>query len=765
MDIRTYKKRFMEMSKRQRCLVLVVLDITVICLILFFALVKVERRTSDQYRTQYYDQFKTNLDTFSNIKDSTDNFCRDLKLASSILSFLENSGPKDLERCLEQEDTRIAEDDLFISNSRGYTAYRHLRNMVNVNQYYSELAVYNPQSGVSIAVTEGGRYGALCVSEGELKRLLGIEGTLQTARDGDIIVAKSAEYAVSRMYIIRSVGEEGILLLCGLTERAWMDSLLNDHSVRSYETIQICCRFQNDTWLLRKQQPELSQLGIDFENLNTESAVQTIGDYVILSVKQDTLPLLLLVVARRDTTSGLLSENWFPLFLLVNVLWLAVVIEMFCFTSSTVFRPLEKISEALPACPDSHDEMETISQAILHYKEEIQRDEELLDRKNRQLRIAYLTQLMVGQSLSVTPKQLEKLGIPDMMVNYVLVVLYPDDGRWLLEHGSTREGTYRQSITVTTLQELFRRQFPECDMEFLFYEKKLLVILPVRGETEEELDGIHQGVAGCIADAEASMHKHFCHGISKVESGQEHLSQAYSQARVHAGMLEEKESGRTEDIRMNRLLKQNMNMADLVYLGRYEEAFGCFKEMLLAVAGQKSRYLREQQLGALLELTFCTLTETSQTNTVLLENMYMDIGRMKTLEHPEELLQQWKQIFDRLQEYYQNRKEQKQYSRQFMKLYQYMEKNFRNPELSLSMLAEMFDLSLPTLSREFQKNLGQGFLECLHHMRIEAAKFEIAHTDASLKDIAVFVGYSNTLTMTRSFKKYTGTTPGAFRKK
>ena len=145
--------------------------------------------------------------------------------------------------------------------------------------------------------------------------------------------------------------------------------------------------------------------------------------------------------------------------------------------------------------------------------------------------------------------------------------------------------------------------------------------------------------------------------------------------------------------------------------------------------------------------------------------MYMDIGRMKTLEHPEELVQQWKQIFDRLQEYYQNRKEQKQYSRQFMKLYQYMEKNFRNPELSLSMLAEMFDLSLPTLSREFQKNLGQGFLECLHHMRIEAAKFEIAHTDASLKDIAVFVGYSNTLTMTRSFKKYTGTTPGAFRKK
>lgn len=170
-------------------------------------------------------------------------------------------------------------------------------------------------------------------------------------------------------------------------------------------------------------------------------------------------------------------------------------------------------------------------------------------------------------------------------------------------------------------------------------------------------------------------------------------------------------------------------------------------------------------MGALLELTFCILTETSQANTRLLESMNLDMGKMKVSDHPEQLLQQWKQIFDQLQEANQNKKEQKQYSRQFMKLYQYMEKNFRNPELSLSMLAELSGLSLPTLSREFQKNLGQGFLECLHQMRIEAAKFEIEHTDASLKDIAVFVGYSNTLTMTRSFKKYTGTTPGAFRKK
>lgn len=763
MDIRTYKKRFLSLGRRQRLLVLVVVNITVIWLVLFFALLKVERRTSDQYRNQYYGQFEDNLDAFLNIRDSTDNFCRDLKITPSILSFLENSGPKDLERCLKQEDTRIAEDDLFISNSRGYTAYRHLRNMVNVNQYYSELAVYNPQNGVSIAVTEGGRYGALCVSTWELKQLLGILGDLHTAADGDILVARSADYAVSRLYIVRSVGENGILLLCGLTERAWMDSLLNEHSGRTYDTIQVCCRFQNDTWLYRRPQPVLSQLGIDFQSLDLQVPVQNAGDYVVLSLKQEALPLLLMVVARRDTTSGIFSENWFSIFLLVNMLWLAVTLEVLWFTSSHIFKPLEQISTALPAVPGTTDELETISQAILHYKEAIRGDEQLLDQKNRQLRIAYLTQLILGQTLSVTPDQLTKLGIPDLLDSYVLVVLYPGDGRWLLEHGSTREGTFRQSITVTTLQELFRRQFPAPGIEFLFCRQHLLVILPVREDMPE--DTIRQGAAGCIADAEASMHKHICFGISNVENGQEHLGRACRQAMAHAGLLDEQESGRTETVRMNRLLKQHLNMADLVYLGRYEEAFLCFKEMLLSIAGQKSRYLRTRQLGALLELTFCMLTETSPAATALLESMHLDLDVMKSSDDPELLLQQWKRIFDRLQEFHQDKKEQRSYSRQFMKLYQYMEKNFRNPELSLSMLAEMFHLSLPTLSREFQKNLGQGFLECLHHMRIEAAKFEIAHTDASLKDIAEFVGYSNTLTMTRSFKKYTGTTPGAFRKK
>lgn len=90
---------------------------------------------------------------------------------------------------------------------------------------------------------------------------------------------------------------------------------------------------------------------------------------------------------------------------------------------------------------------------------------------------------------------------------------------------------------------------------------------------------------------------------------------------------------------------------------------------------------------------------------------------------------------------------------------------FLHGEEGLTALAEEFGMSVSTLSREFQKNLGQGFLDSLHQMRIEEAKYAIENTNASLNDIAISVGYTNTLTMTRAFKKYLGCTPGSFRKK
>lgn len=166
-----------------------------------------------------------------------------------------------------------------------------------------------------------------------------------------------------------------------------------------------------------------------------------------------------------------------------------------------------------------------------------------------------------------------------------------------------------------------------------------------------------------------------------------------------------------------------------------------------------------------MSLTLCMLMETSGENTALLQEAGIDIGALTQPEDDEtELLAKWEKVFGLL-EAHQDKRIRGRYSEQFASIYQYMHAHFRDSGLSLTALAEEFGMSVSTLSREFQKNLGQGFLDSLHQMRIEEAKYAIENTNASLNDIAISVGYTNTLTMTRAFKKYLGCTPGSFRKK
>lgn len=137
--------------------------------------------------------------------------------------------------------------------------------------------------------------------------------------------------------------------------------------------------------------------------------------------------------------------------------------------------------------------------------------------------------------------------------------------------------------------------------------------------------------------------------MSKVCSGQDSFSHAYHEAMLHAALVEEKESGRSEHISLNALLKQNMHMADLVYMERYDEAYACFKEMVETLFQQKSRHLRTQQLTSILQLTLTMITETNESNIFLLEQMNLDTAELLRPEGKSEVLSLWQHVFCQLE--------------------------------------------------------------------------------------------------------------------
>ena len=95
---------------------------------------------------------------------------------------------------------------------------------------------------------------------------------------------------------------------------------------------------------------------------------------------------------------------------------------------------------------------------------------------------------------------------------------------------------------------------------------------------------------------------------------------------------------------------------------------------------------------------------------------------------------------------------------------QYVNEHFTDPNLNISLIADLFDMSPSYFSRIFKKNTGMGLLDYVHQRRIELAKELMQQTPAlSLKEIAEKIGYSSPLAMNRAFRRYEGVSPSSFR--
>ena len=94
----------------------------------------------------------------------------------------------------------------------------------------------------------------------------------------------------------------------------------------------------------------------------------------------------------------------------------------------------------------------------------------------------------------------------------------------------------------------------------------------------------------------------------------------------------------------------------------------------------------------------------------------------------------------------------------------YMDAHFQDPEISMSAIAESFDLSTTRLSTAFKERMHMSPLDYLSLLRAEAAKKLLKETDMPVREIGVRVGYYDPGSFARRFKQITGLTPVQYRK-
>lgn len=93
----------------------------------------------------------------------------------------------------------------------------------------------------------------------------------------------------------------------------------------------------------------------------------------------------------------------------------------------------------------------------------------------------------------------------------------------------------------------------------------------------------------------------------------------------------------------------------------------------------------------------------------------------------------------------------------------YIDANCRSGDISVSTVADHFDVSISNLSHQFKAQTGQNISDYITGKRFEYAAELLQNTDYSVKVIAETLGYSQSANFSRKFRQHYGVTPVEYR--
>lgn len=397
------------------------------------------------------------------------------------------------------------------------------------------------------------------------------------------------------------------------------------------------------------------------------------------------------------------------------------------------------------------DEYVVISSEIERMRQDLDQHQAALSRHREALRRVVLSRLLQSSGSVLTTQAAAQHNLTALLRRYALTVFFPTG--------------MAENDALDGLPSALESQ-----LNLLLHSGEEAILIPQTGQavlliasadrSESDIMPLLMRCLPVLSEAYHGEVRFYCGGFA----GDPSLHSAYTRALLNPALMyppEMEELHPSSTVQRSRMrLSSTLNLLSHLDARDYEKAKQSLSQTLDTIFSEAMPLpLRFALLSGLSGDLYSRILESGKGSREMLDSMPMQYPNSE-ISSKEDFLARWSALFDSLLT---APERERSYSPLFDQLASYMDEHYQESDLSLTKLADLFNVGTATISREFKKNTEGTFLEYLHRQRIAAAKTLIRTTDIPLKEIALEVGYDNVLTMTRAFKKYEGLTPGAFR--
>ncbi len=461
-----------------------------------------------------------------------------------------------------------------------------------------------------------------------------------------------------------------------------------------------------------------------------------------------------------------------------NIVLFLVYVAIAHFLSLYMHRPVKQMMAAVKGllfsgAPEEkrvtmHDELERIKTGIHKMLKENKHLQVTYNKFMPQLKERYYYNLLHGkyETINLVQEQASLLQLNADTEDFGLIVMEID---FLQQH--TMQDKHAKRLLFLDKSEHFWAEH-QGKMMVEVAEDRWAVVLREQNEFDNrEFNRYAYALCKNLRDqAEETIGISVSFGIGKCNGGPLDLHPCFKQVgellryKISLGhgmiMTLQENSDIPQPEKRELFLVDENKLSAMIVMGNKADITAYLDEFFTSLPQYHSPAAMQEQMIHVLHILLQTLDRIGKQAFFGERQLYQELIAIKNLA----LCKEWMlTAFLSVADYYRGQIEAEE-TRWVQQILKYVETEFHQTEMSMTMISEAFNLSPTYIGRVFKKERGVSLMDYVCTLRLERAKTMLASPELKIYEVAEAVGFQTNHYFIKLFKEKTGLTPGDYRK-